>query len=263
MKLFLENFGYACLFLFCLAVTFFGIQTEPYKMAMSQNATSAKIAIVIDDFGYGASGTEQMFSLSIPLSVAILPFSEFAEKEGVLAVEHGKEVLVHMPMEALTGDPSWVGSEGIFRTMTTEKIIEQTKKAFEILPMAVGLNNHMGSAIMEDERSLSAVFSYMQEKGDVFFLDSVTTAKSQGERLAKVYDVPFIKRDVFLDGTKDVETIKNNLQKAGEVALEHGFAVAIGHVGIEGGEATATALAEMIPILQNQGIEFVFLSGLV
>lgn len=263
MKVFLEYLSYVLVFSGCFAISFFGVQGEPYQMVMSQTTPSGQLAIVIDDFGYGATGTEQMLALGIPITVAILPFSEYAEQEGQIAIETGNQVLVHMPMESLSGDPSWVGAEGIFRTMTTERIIEQTEKAFAILPMAVGINNHMGSAIMEDERTLSAVFSVMQEKGDIFFLDSVTTANSKGEELAKAYGVPFIKRDVFLDSTQDVEIVKANLQKAGDIALEHGFAVAIGHVGSEGGAVTAQAIAEMIPILQNQGIEFVFLSSLV
>ncbi len=263
MKCVLEYFSYVLVFLCCFIFSFLGVQNEPHTMAMTEGVKSGKLAIVIDDFGYGAEGTLDMLSLDIPLSVAIMPFSEKAVEEADLAVEKGKEVIVHMPMESLSGNPSWVSPEGIFRTMTTEKIVEQTEKAFAILPMAVGLNNHMGSAIMEDERTLSAVLSVMQAKGNVFFLDSVTTAKSRGEELAQLYGVPFIKRDVFLDSTKDINTIKANIEKAGKVALEYGSAVAIGHVGVEGGDATVVALKEMIPILQNSGVEFVFLSSLV
>ncbi len=64
-------------------------------------------------------------------------------------------------------------------------------------------------------------------------------------------------RDVFLDSTKDVEQVKANLRKAAEIAGKNGSAVAIGHVGPEGGKTTAEAIAALIPELEDAGIEFV------
>ena len=48
------------------------------------------------------------------------------------------------------------------------------RQALDIVDTAVGLNNHMGSAIMEDEKKLDAVMQVLSERNMVF-IDSLTT----------------------------------------------------------------------------------------
>lgn len=220
-----------------------------------------ELAILIDDFGYCGDGTAEMLALPIPFTAAVMPFSSCTEADAAAVRQAGKEIFIHLPMESLTGKPEWVGEKGIFRSMTDAEIAERTKEAFAILPDASGVNNHMGSAIMEDERCLSAVMAVIKEKGTVF-VDSMTTAHSLGNRLAGEKGVSFLGRDVFLDSTDSVETVKANLRQAAETALEKGYALAIGHVGPEGGKITAQAIRELIPELEQAGITFVTVSEL-
>ena len=220
-----------------------------------------ELAVLIDDFGYGGEGTEEMLALPIPFTAAVMPFSSCTAADAELVRQAGKEIFIHLPMESLTGKREWVGEKGIFRDMTDEEIRGRTKEAFSILPDAAGLNNHMGSAIMEDERSLSVVMDIIKEE-KVVFVDSLTTAKSVGRSVAAKKGVPFLGRDVFLDSTDDVEVVKANLRKAAEVALEKGYALAIGHVGPEGGLVTAKAIEELIPELEQAGVTFVTVSDL-
>ena len=72
----------------------------------------------------------------------------------------------------------------------------------------------------------------------------------------------FLARDIFLDSTDDVNVVKANLRKAAEVALEKGYALAIGHVGPEGGMVTVQAIRELIPELEAAGVTFVTVSQL-
>lgn len=220
-----------------------------------------ELAILIDDFGYCGEGTEEMLALPIPFTAAVMPFSKCSEADAEAVRQAGKEILIHMPMESLTGKKEWVGDKGVFRDMTEREIQDRVKEAFAILPDAAGMNNHMGSAIMEDERSLSAVMEVLQEK-NVLFVDSVTTAKSLGRKIAGEKGIPFQARDVFLDSTDSVEVVKANLRKAAEVALEKGYALAIGHVGPEGGKITAEAIRALAPELEAAGITFVTVSDL-
>ena len=220
-----------------------------------------ELAILIDDFGYCGEGTEEMLALSIPFTAAIMPFSSCTAEDAERVRQAGKEIFIHMPMESLTGKREWVGEKGVFRDMDDAAIRERVEEAFSVLPDAAGMNNHMGSAIMEDERSLSAVMDVLKEK-DVPFVDSMTTAKSLGRSVAEKKGVTILERDVFLDSTDSVEVVKNNLRKAGEVALEKGTAIAIGHVGPEGGKITAQAIKEVAPELEQAGITFVTVSEL-
>lgn len=250
---------YLALFGLCFLGGRFAAQMQ--ETVMTSGERQGELAILIDDFGYCGEGTEEMLALPIPYTAAVMPFSKCTEVDAEAVRQAGKEIFIHMPMESLTGKKEWVGEKGIFRDMTDEEIRERTKEAFAILPDAAGLNNHMGSAIMEDERSLSAVMDIIKEE-NAMFVDSMTTPNSVGRTVAAKKGVTFLGRDVFLDSTDDVEVVKANLRKAAEVALEKGYALAIGHVGPEGGLVTAQAIRELIPELEQAGITFVTVSEL-
>ncbi len=250
---------YLLLFCFCFAG---GRLTAARQAVKASNmSTCGKLAIVIDDFGYNGEGMDEMLALPIPITAAVMPFSECSKEDAEKAISAGKEVIIHMPMESLTGKPEWVGKKGIFRSMNDEQIKAAVEEAYSILPNAKGLNNHMGSAIMEDKRCLGDVLDVVKEKNG-FFVDSVTTAKSQGKTLAEEKGVPFLARRVFLDSTDDVEVVKKNLRKAAEIALRDGEAIAIGHVGPEGGNVTVKAIQSLIPGLKSAGVVFVTASEL-
>lgn len=245
---------YLVLFVLCFAG---GRLTAARQAVRADNmARTGKLAIVIDDFGYNGEGTAEMLALPIPLTAAIMPFSEFSAENSAAAEAAGKEVIIHMPMESLTGLPEWVGKKGVFCNMSEADIKAAVAEAFDIVPNAQGMNNHMGSAIMEDERCLGFVMDVLQERG-CYFVDSMTTGKSKASVLAAERGVPVLLRRVFLDSTDDKEKVKKNLRFAAEVALNEGEAVAIGHVGPEGGSITVEAIHELIAELEGLGIQFV------
>ncbi|MDO4531836.1 MAG: divergent polysaccharide deacetylase family protein [Bacillota bacterium] len=231
------------------------------EAVLTSGEKGGRLAILIDDFGYHGEGTAEMLALPIPFTAAVMPFSKCTEADGAAIRQAGKEIFIHMPMESLTGKREWVGEKGVFRNMNAAEIRARVEEAISVLPDAKGMNNHMGSAIMEDEASLSAVMEVLQEKG-VMFVDSVTTANSLGQKIAVQKGVLFLGRDVFLDSTDDVAEVKKNLRKAAEIALEKGNALAIGHVGPEGGMVTVQAIQELIPELEAAGITFVTVSEL-
>ena len=47
----------------------------------------------------------------------------------------------------------------------------------------------------------------MLAEGQMFFLDSKTTPKSQGEKTAAIYGVPSVHRHIFLDNENELEYI--------------------------------------------------------
>lgn len=253
--------GVSVLLLFCLCF-FGGNALGRAKSVLAVAESKPRLAVIIDDFGYHGEGTEEMLSLSVPLTVAMMPFSACTVSDCKLVKEAGKQVIVHLPMESLTGDPAWVGAKGIFRRMDDASIRQRVKEALTLVPDAVGINNHMGSAIMEDKRSLSAVMDVVKEEG-LFFVDSMTTPNSVAETVCKEKEVPLLKRKVFLDSTDDLETVKKKLRQAGEIAKKEGSAIAIGHVGPEGGIITVKALETLGPELEAEGVQFVFVSELL
>ena len=145
------------------------------SMSYAQTEKEAYLAIIIDDFG-----TEEMLALDIPLTAAIMPFSECTEKNCKEVFDAGMEAIIHLPMESKTGKRSWVGTKGVFTDMTADEIKQVTEDAFAAVNTAVGVNNHMGSAIMENREKLEAVMDVVAEKNAVF-IDSLTTGKSTGK----------------------------------------------------------------------------------
>ena len=214
------------------------------------------LAVIIDDFGYSGEGTDEILALDSNITAAVMPFSGRTNEDLEKIKAAGKEYIIHMPMESLTGDKAWVGDKGVFLSMTDDEIKAVTKEAIDIIDGAAGMNNHMGSAITTNEEKISLVFEVLGDKG-LFFIDSVTVPDTLTEKIGEKYGVEVLKRDVFLDSTDDIEVIKKNILKAGEIALENGTAIAIGHVGPEGGIVTAEALKETLPELEKMGVELV------
>ena len=251
--------------MFIFAFTILTAQAKLYIRSLDVETVNMEkkgyLAIIIDDFGYSGEGTEQMLDLPFDFTAALMPFSPNTAEDLALIKEKGKEYIVHMPMESKTGKKEWVGDKGIFENMTDEEIKAVTNEALDIVEGAVGVNNHMGSKITADERSLSAVFDVIKER-NLLFIDSVTEADTIAKDLGDKMGIKVFERDVFLDSTDDVETIKKNILKAGRVACDKGYAIAIGHVGPEGGRATARALKESLGELEKMGVELITVSRL-
>lgn len=202
-----------------------------------------------------------MIALDIPFTAAVMPFSSNSAENVSKLQSAGKEMIVHMPMESLTGKKEWVGDKGVFTSMSDEEIAKCVEEAFSIVEGATGINNHMGSAIMENERCFTAVMNVVAQKGLVF-VDSMTTANSVGDAVCHKKGVTILKRDVFLDSTDDINVVKKQIMQTAEIAKQKGYAIGIGHVGPEGGNITVQAIKELAPVLEKQGIVFVTVSQL-
>ncbi len=234
-----------------------------FRLAKVNAAEEKKyIAIIIDDFGNNSKGTDEMLALPISFTGAVMPGMPYSQQEQDRLIACGKEAILHQPMEAHTGKRSWLGPVPILSDMSTEEAKKVFLENLESFDNVKGFNNHMGSAITEDEEKMRAILTCAKEKG-MFYVDSVTTPRSVTEKIANEISLPYIKRDVFLDSTQSIDKITENMNKAGEIALKKGYAVAIGHVGAEGGVVTAQAIKNTYKALENKGIEFVTVGRLI
>ncbi|MGL4790454.1 MAG: divergent polysaccharide deacetylase family protein [Anaerotignaceae bacterium] len=250
-------------FLCLLLAVAFKVTTDTINkkavLVSSTENTKAYLTIIIDDFGYSGEGTQDMLSLNVPTVAALMPFGEKSAADVEKINSSGKEMIIHMPMESLTGKKNWVGDKGVFLSLTDEEIRTVVKEGFDIAKGAIGLNNHMGSAIMEDERSLSIVIEEVGKRG-LIFVDSKTTPNSKAKEICEKYNVTFLGRDVFLDSTDDIEVVKKQLMLAADIALKNGTAIAIGHVGPEGGNITVEAIKQLAPEIEKMNVEIISLT---
>lgn len=237
---------------------------ETARMSISAiNQFKPKVAIIIDDFGQPFNkGREEILALKeYPLTLAVMPNLEKTSEDALRAQECGFDVLIHMPMQPVNGKKSWLGPGVITKYMTSEQITKNLENALKQIPMAVGINNHMGSLVTQRKDLMLPVMKFLKEN-EMFYIDSRTTEKSVCDTVAKEIGVPFDKCNSFLDDKNDYASIKKEILKLGETARKGGYAIGIGHVGHQGLN-TARALKDTLPILKSEGIELVYVSELI
>ncbi len=216
-----------------------------------------RLALVIDDGGYGGAFVETILGLGPKLTVAVLPYTPHGTELADRASELGFEVLLHMPMENI--DPKLYPHQGqLMTTMAEDEIRKLTLEALAQVPGAVGVNNHMGSKFTADPKAMALFMDVIHGK-NLFFLDSRTTPDSRAFEMAEVFGVRTAARDRFIDNDSEPEKVRARLEEVIGIALEKGRAIAIGHFR----ENTAAVLAEVVPGIEARGVDLVHVSELL
>lgn len=211
------------------------------------------LAVVIDDWGYGWSASDDFLALEIPLNVAVIPHLPFTKRHAERAAAKGHQVILHLPMEPT--NTGWDLGEGAVTTvMSRDEIMHDVARAWESVPFVSGINNHMGSKATADERVVAAVLAVAKEHG-AFFLDSRTTAKSVVAPVAEALNVQYLVNDRFIDPDTEPDRVTDRLLSAAKIARERGWAVAIGHVH----SATYEGLVAALPLLEREGVRLAYL----
>ena len=186
-----------------------------------------------------------------------MPGRPFSEESARRIIKAGFEIILHQPMEPLGGQNPGVGA--IVTGMSEDEIIAVLDGNLKGLPSIMGINNHMGSKATADEKTMKSVMKYLSKKG-MFFIDSFTTGRSVGEKVAEELNVPYAKRNsVFLDNDDDVERIENALRTGADVAGQMGNAILIGHVKTG---ALAKVIDKVSQELKDNGYAFRGVSAL-
>ncbi|UHA76180.1 divergent polysaccharide deacetylase family protein [Paenibacillus sp. 481] len=223
---------------------------EPVAQQKGAERTTKQLAIVIDDFGNRMSGTDEMLSLPVKLTVAVMPFLQTTAKDAEQAHRLGHEVIVHMPMEPKHGRASWMGPGGILTSLSDQEIEQRVNKAIDAVPHAVGMNNHMGSKATGDKRVMRIVLKVCKERG-LYYLDSKTNYHSIVAEVGKEVGVPVIQNHVFLDDEVSTAHISKQCKLIEQHLRDHAVCVTIGHVGTPG-KKTAQVLGKFVPELMKQ-----------
>ena len=220
-------------------------------------APRPRIALVIDDVGYNLYQLEPFLEVDIPMTMAVLPKLAYSAEAATKSIDAGKEVILHLPLEAIGGGNPGPGTIAV--SDDDDRVLRTFEENLLSVPGAVGANNHMGSRATGDERVMNLILKRIREQG-LFFLDSRTTADSVVASVAERLNVPYAERHVFLDNEQDADSIKKALELAAEIAASNGYAVVIGHVWTD---ALPGILASSAAALRDAGFEFVSLSDIL
>lgn len=217
-----------------------------------------RVAIIIDDLGYQLEAGRRAIALPGPVAFAVLPGTPRAAALADWAHAQGKEVLLHLPLQANSEDKD---NEpiGIDLDMSRQAVVAAFAEALQTVPHVIGVNGHRGSLLTRHPGHMLWLMEEIRARNDLFFVDSYTTAESVAMQIATEAGVQAVRRDVFLDPDRSPETVARQFERMKRLAKKRGFVVAIGHPY----ESTLALLEKELPKLSEQGIQLVTISELV
>lgn len=228
-------------------------------LASGSVATSQpRIAIIIDDLGYRMAAGQRAIQLPGPVSFAVLPGAPGTRALALEAHANGKEVLLHLPLQARPGESAQEPFE-INLHMSRNEFRETFAKAFNAVPHAIGVNNHRGSLLTMHPGHMQWLMEEIQARETLFFVDSFTTHKSVALQFANELGVNARRRDVFLDPDPEPATVAREFERMKRLASRRGSVIVIGHPYT----ATLELLERELPKLAGEGFELVTISELL
>jgi len=229
--------------------------TSYHCFAKESVSQKARVAIIIDDIGYRITDN-QVLNLPKNVTFSVLPHTPYGQLLAIKGYEEHHDIMLHIPMEAQNGKA--LGPGGLTSDMGKAVIHKKLKKAFNEIPFAIGVNNHMGSLLTTLPQSMLWVMQFVKEK-EMLFIDSITSSKSQASNIAKQLGIPTMQRNVFLDNNLEHRYISQQFSVLINTAKQHKIAIAIAHPH----PATIRSLKLLLPELVKHNVELVSISQLL
>jgi len=232
------------------------LPTQEVEPGGYPSGEGVRIALVIDDFGRSLREVERVIALGVPVSCAVLPFETRTDEVANALLAGGAEILCHLPMQPRNdADP---GPGALTPEMAPDDLDRATRAALARVPEAIGANNHMGSAVSGESRSMRTILGVVKEH-NLYYLDSRTSPDTVAYRMAIDLGIPAAERQVFLDADSTAEGVRFQFDRLLDLGRRRGSAIAIGHPS----KMTLDILAERIPLALESGYEFVPVSYLL
>ncbi|ADU30024.1 divergent polysaccharide deacetylase family protein [Evansella cellulosilytica] len=246
----------------CIMIIALFLSSQLPIVHAEENHSVYRAAIIIDDFGGNTGGVKEFMNADVPITMAIMPFLDESTEQAKRANELGFEVIIHMPLEPKKGKRSWLGPLPITADLETDEVKRRVEKAIENVPHAKGINNHMGSKIVGNERIVRAILEVAKKHG-LYVIDSGTSGDSVVPEIAEELNIPYGIRDTFLDDSFSSRNhVYKQMIKLCDIVKKHGQAIAIGHVGVKGND-TFNGIQDALPHLEEKNIQIVPMSHLL
>lgn len=215
------------------------------------------VSIIIDDIGPALRPGQRAIGLPGPVAFAFLPHTPHSVTLAELAAQRDKEVLLHLPMQAIQDGP--LGPGAVTLDMDRVQFSKAVAAALAAIPHRSGVNNHMGSLLTQHPGHMTWLMQDLKQRGDLFFVDSRTSAQTVAEQMAQEQGVPVLRRHVFLDHDPTPQAVEAEFERLLALARRQGEAIAIGHPY----PSTLDVLERRLPALAEQGIELISLQEML
>ncbi len=221
----------------------------------TQFVNAAQVSIIIDDIGYRQTD-EAVLALPTTVTLSVLPHTPLGEKLAAIGHSKGHEIMLHLPMQALNGKA--LGPGGLTNQMNEKEFKQAVQDAFESIPYARGVNNHMGSLLTQLEAPMSWLMESLKQK-ESYFIDSMTTRYSKAGEAADKQGIPLLRRQLFLDNDVSPQALEKQFNQLIKLANKEGKVIVIAHPYPE----TIRFLQANLPRLTDEGINLVNSSRLL
>ena len=220
---------------------------------------SAKMAILIEDFGFDADQTTvEYLSFPEPLTVSLVPSRKLATWTAQIANEYRKEIMILIPMETLPRSSKKYQSSMLMIHYPEEQIKSILDGSIESIPNFAGFGNLYGDKILSDSRVTEFVFDVLK-KHHGYFLYTPVTRKSVVAGVAKRLDVPMQTVDAVIDSGASLQAIQDTLKHFAIVAQKTGDLI----LKAQPSRTFITALKNELPLFHQNGIRLVYVSEII
>lgn len=219
------------------------------------SADVPRVAIIIDDLGYHLVNGRRAIELPGPVSFSFLPGAPRARALAEQAHALGKDVLLHLPLQAANDDAA-PGPAEIHIDMSRDRLAYTFSAAMDSVPHVIGVNGHRGSLLTRHPGHMQWLMEEIRARDSLFFIDSFTHHDSVALQIAVENGVEAFRRDVFLDPDPSPEAVEREFERLKALARKRGRALAIGHPY----PATLELLERELPRLAEEGFELVRVS---
>jgi polysaccharide deacetylase 2 family uncharacterized protein YibQ len=229
------------------------------ETVLASAATRPRIVVIIDDLGNERAAGLRVTELPGPVACAILPHTPYADVIARHAHGAGKEVMLHLPLQPIEDEWGVSGIGTIAIDSTRTQMLRILEADLASIPHLDGVNTHMGSLLTQHPGHMRWLMAELKSRGNLFFVDSYTTASSVALQMAAEENLPAVRRHVFLDNVPRRAQIDAEFQRLKERATAQGYAVAIGHPY----KATLNYLEAALPRLAREGFDLVSVSAVL
>jgi len=220
--------------------------------AGSQSFRRPKIALIFDDLGESLKDLKKIYSLDIPLTISVIPNLRFSKNIAHIASRCGFSVFIHLPLEPASSEQYQTDKyKFITSDLSEREVILLLRQYLNSIRIAIGVNNHMGSAATEDRKLMRIILNELKKRG-LIFVDSKTSLKSIAYEQAREMELISGYNQGFLDAVDDIKVMEKRMKELKELAEANGKIIIIAHPR----ENTLKFLQEQLPLLREE-IEFI------
>ncbi|MCL2183639.1 MAG: divergent polysaccharide deacetylase family protein [Chitinispirillia bacterium] len=226
-------------------------------------ANTAKMAILIENFGFEANSTTTEFlAFPEPLTVSLVPAQKLATWTAQIADEYNKEIVLALPMEPLPAQFNSYRSSMIKINHEREEIRELLARADAAIPNFSGVSNFYGNGtrgIMEDTRAMDLVLGEIKRhKRPLYFVYTDDAKKSVAPQRMAAAKVPGMRVERTINAGLSKEQMREKLSDAATAAQKTGSIL----LKAQPSQEFITALKEESETLKRNGVRLVYVSDL-